>query len=60
MTPTDAISHEESPATRRLLEVTLQHALQSLAVASLVTGHLVDGVLAAQACENVPFGPFSA
>ena len=43
-----------------LLEVTLQHALQSLAVSSLVAGHLVDSVLAAQACENVPFGPFSA
>ena len=28
-----------------LLEVTLQHALQSDAVASLVAGHLVDGVV---------------
>ena len=27
-----------------LLEVTLQHALQSLAVASLVASHLVDGL----------------
>jgi len=28
-----------------LLEVTLQHTLEGLAVASLVAGHLVDGLL---------------
>ena len=32
-------------AARRLLEVTLQHALQSNAVAGLVASHLVDGVV---------------
>ena len=30
---------------RGLLEISLQHALQSNAVASLVAGHLVDGVV---------------
>ena len=32
-------------AARRLLEVTLQQALQSLAVTGLVTGHLMDSVV---------------
>ena len=52
-----------------LVEVTLQQALESLAVAGLVPGHLVDGVvdgvqvqgLAFLASSNLPaVAPFSA
>ena len=48
----------DAPASRFgsviLLEVTLQHALQSNAVASLVAGHLMDGVVG---CVAPPAAP---